>query len=54
MVDACREAGVVLAVNHHLRNATAIRKLRELVQGGATGRLLAARVNHAVYLRENL
>jgi 1,5-anhydro-D-fructose reductase (1,5-anhydro-D-mannitol-forming) len=54
MVAACREAGVVMATNHHLRNAATHRKMRELVQGGAIGKPLFARVFHAVYLPPNL
>src|SRR2546423_2832516 len=51
MVQACRDAGVVMATNHHLRNAATHRKLRELVHAGAIGRPLFARIHHAVYLR---
>ncbi|MCX7247827.1 MAG: Gfo/Idh/MocA family oxidoreductase [Burkholderiales bacterium] len=51
MVAACRNAGVVMATNHHLRNAATHRKLRKLVQSGAVGQPLFARVFHAVYLR---
>ncbi|MDM0111215.1 Gfo/Idh/MocA family oxidoreductase [Variovorax sp. J22R133] len=54
MVQACAEAGVVMATNHHLRNAATHRKIRELVQGGAIGRPLFARVFHAVYLPPHL
>ncbi|WP_284616909.1 Gfo/Idh/MocA family protein [Aquabacterium humicola] len=54
MVRACREAGVVLATNHHLRNAATHRRLRELVREGAIGRPIAARVFHAVYLPPQL
>lgn len=54
MVTACRDAGVVLATNHHLRNAVPIRKLKQLLADGAIGTPLAARVFHAVYLPENL
>lgn len=54
MVRACAAAGVVMATNHHLRNAATHRKLRELVQGGAIGRPLFARVFHAVYLPVHL
>jgi 1,5-anhydro-D-fructose reductase (1,5-anhydro-D-mannitol-forming) len=54
MVRACNEAGVVMATNHHLRNAATHRKIRELIQGGAIGRPLFARVFHAVYLPPNL
>ena len=54
MVVACREAGVVLGTNHHLRNAVTHRTLRRLVAEGAIGRPLAARVFHAVYLPAHL
>jgi 1,5-anhydro-D-fructose reductase (1,5-anhydro-D-mannitol-forming) len=54
MVDACRRAGVVLATNHHLRNAGLHRRLRELVADGAIGDVLVARVFHAVFLPEFL
>ena len=54
MVAACREAGVVLATNHHLRNAGAHRAMREAIKAGRIGRPLAARVFHAVYLPEHL
>ena len=50
MIDACRQAEVVLATNHHLRNAGLHRRLRELVAGGAVGEVLTARVFHAVFL----
>jgi len=54
MVAACRDAGVVMGTNHHLRNAVTHRTLRRLIQAGAIGRPLAARVFHAVYLPEHL
>lgn len=54
MVTACKDAGVVMATNHHLRNAATHRKIRELVQGGAIGKPLFARVFHAVYLPPHL
>jgi 1,5-anhydro-D-fructose reductase (1,5-anhydro-D-mannitol-forming) len=54
MQAACRGAGVVMATNHHLRNAASHRKIRELVQGGAIGRPLFARVFHAVFLPPHL
>jgi 1,5-anhydro-D-fructose reductase (1,5-anhydro-D-mannitol-forming) len=50
MVRACRAAGVVMATNHHLRNAATHRKMRELIAAGAIGKPLFARVFHAVYL----
>lgn len=54
MVTACRNAGVVMGTNHHLRNAATHRKIRELVQGGAIGKPLFARVFHAVHLPPHL
>ncbi len=54
MVAACRYAGVVMATNHHLRNAATHRKIRELIQAGAIGKPLFARVFHAVYLPPHL
>jgi len=37
MVEACRRAGVVLMVGHHMRRLTGIRKLKELVANGTIG-----------------
>jgi len=54
MVAACSKAGVVLATNHHLRNAATHRKIRELIRSGAIGKPLFARVFHAVYLPPHL
>jgi 1,5-anhydro-D-fructose reductase (1,5-anhydro-D-mannitol-forming) len=54
MINACREAGVVLATNHHLRMGAGIRKMRDLIAEGAVGKPLAARVFHAVYLPDYL
>jgi 1,5-anhydro-D-fructose reductase (1,5-anhydro-D-mannitol-forming) len=54
MVAACAKAGVVMATNHHLRNAGTHRKIRELIQTGAIGKPLFARVFHAVYLPAHL
>lgn len=51
MVEACRAAGVLLATNHHLRNAATHRTLRDLVRSGAIGKPLFARIHHAAYLR---
>ena len=50
MVAACRERGVVMGTNHHLRNAATHRAMREAIQQGRIGRPLFARVFHAVYL----
>jgi len=54
MVAACDKAGVVMGTNHHLRNAASHRRIRELVQSGAIGKPLYARVFHAVYLPPHL
>jgi 1,5-anhydro-D-fructose reductase (1,5-anhydro-D-mannitol-forming) len=54
MVATCQAAGVVLATNHHLRNAATHRTLRRLIAEGAIGTPLAARVFHAVYLPPRL
>lgn len=54
IVEACNRAGVVLATNHHLRSAASHQAIRQLVQGGAIGRPLFARVFHAVRLPAHL
>jgi 1,5-anhydro-D-fructose reductase (1,5-anhydro-D-mannitol-forming) len=54
MLKACRDAGVTMATNHHLRNAATHRKMRDLVRDGAIGKVLFARVFHAVYLPPHL
>jgi 1,5-anhydro-D-fructose reductase (1,5-anhydro-D-mannitol-forming) len=54
MRDACADAGVVLAVNHHLRGAATIRAMRELVEQGAIGDVVAGRVFHANLLPEDM
>jgi len=54
MVEAARDAGVVMATNHHLRNAATHRAMREAIKAGRIGKPLAARVFHAVYLPPHL
>ncbi|MDP3653166.1 MAG: Gfo/Idh/MocA family oxidoreductase [Rhodoferax sp.] len=54
MARACQRAGVQMATNHHLRNAATHRKIKEMLQAGAIGRPLFARVFHAVYLPPSL
>jgi 1,5-anhydro-D-fructose reductase (1,5-anhydro-D-mannitol-forming) len=54
MVEACRKAGVVMATNHHLRNAASHRAMREAIKAGRIGKPLAARVFHAVFLPPHL
>jgi 1,5-anhydro-D-fructose reductase (1,5-anhydro-D-mannitol-forming) len=50
MLSACREAGVVMGTNHHLRNAGTHIAMRDAIAAGRIGTPLAARVFHAVYL----
>jgi 1,5-anhydro-D-fructose reductase (1,5-anhydro-D-mannitol-forming) len=54
MVAAAAAAGVVMGTNHHLRNAATHRKMRDLIESGAIGQPLAARVFHAVHLPPHL
>jgi len=54
MIDFCRRSGVLLATNHHLRNAATHRTVRRLIKEGAIGQPLAARVFHAIHLPEIL
>ncbi|MBM7324824.1 Gfo/Idh/MocA family oxidoreductase [Agrobacterium sp. S2] len=54
MVKAAKEAGVVLATNHHLRNAAPHRAMREAIRAGRIGKPLSARVFHAGYLPQHL
>ena len=54
IVAACRDAGVVMATNHHLRCAGSHRAMRQAVADGRIGKPIAARVFHAVYLPEHL
>jgi 1,5-anhydro-D-fructose reductase (1,5-anhydro-D-mannitol-forming) len=54
IVAACKEAGVVLGTNHHLRNAGAHRAMRAAIAAGRIGTPVAARVFHSVYLPEHL
>ena len=54
MVNAARDAGLVFATNHHLRNAGSHLKIKELIQSGRIGTVQSIRVAHAVYLPKNL
>jgi 1,5-anhydro-D-fructose reductase (1,5-anhydro-D-mannitol-forming) len=54
MVRSARANGVVLATNHHLRNAGAHLATRDLVASGRLGQVLSMRVFHAVYLPVHL
>jgi 1,5-anhydro-D-fructose reductase (1,5-anhydro-D-mannitol-forming) len=54
MAKAADEAGVVLATNHHLRNAATHTAMRDAIAAGRIGTPLSARVFHAVYLPPHL
>jgi 1,5-anhydro-D-fructose reductase (1,5-anhydro-D-mannitol-forming) len=54
MVAACREHGVVMGTNHHLRSAAPQRAMREAIKQGKIGKPLFARVFHAGYLPAHL
>ena len=54
MAEACDNAGLVMATNHHLRHAATHRTIRQIVQDGQLGDIHAARVFHAVYLPPHL
>src|ERR1700729_3661315 len=54
MVAECRKRGVVMATNHHLRNAATHRAMRDAIKAGRIGNPLFARVFHAVYLPPHL
>ena len=54
MVKAARDAGVVMATNHHLRGAATHRAMRDAIAAGRIGKPLAARVCHAGYLPAHL
>lgn len=52
MVSLAREKGLVLAINHHLRAMNSHRKIRELVESDALGKLVAVRAMFGVLLPE--
>jgi 1,5-anhydro-D-fructose reductase (1,5-anhydro-D-mannitol-forming) len=54
MVNACQQAGVVMATNHHLRHNSAHRQMRDVLNQQGLGPLVGARVSHSVYLRQKL
>jgi 1,5-anhydro-D-fructose reductase (1,5-anhydro-D-mannitol-forming) len=54
IVTAADQAGVQLAVNHHLPGSPLHATARQLVAEGRIGNLYSARINHAVLLPENL
>jgi 1,5-anhydro-D-fructose reductase (1,5-anhydro-D-mannitol-forming) len=53
-IQSCKRAGVVLGTNHHLRNSIVHRTMRQMIQDGAIGTPLAARLYRAQYLSQQL
>lgn len=47
MVKACRDAGVILQIGHHLRSDGAYVKAKELIESGALGRITFVRMRQA-------
>lgn len=54
MVEACRQAGVVMATNHHLPASATHRAMKKAVRDGVIGDVRAVRVHHAVQLPDRL
>jgi len=54
MIAACDVAGVVLAVNHHMRNAPTLRAMKRMLDEGMIGQPLAVRIAHVMLLPEFL
>jgi 1,5-anhydro-D-fructose reductase (1,5-anhydro-D-mannitol-forming) len=54
IVSTCRSSHVVLATNHHLRNAATDRAMRQAIADGLIGRPLAVKVVHAGFLPAHL
>lgn len=54
MVEACENAGVVMATNHHLPSSPTHIAMKELVASGEIGEVRAVHVNHAVGLPDHL
>jgi 1,5-anhydro-D-fructose reductase (1,5-anhydro-D-mannitol-forming) len=54
MIAACARAGVVFAVNHHLRSAALHGAARNIVAAGRLGRIVTARVAHGALLPAHL
>jgi predicted dehydrogenase len=45
MIESCQKAGVVLMVGHYLRRNAGIRKVKELIEGGAIGKPVMVEAN---------
>lgn len=47
MIDACERAGVLLAIDHHLRANPAVERARAMIEDGAIGRVTFVRLRQA-------
>ena len=54
MVAAAKAANLTFATNHHLRCSGSHRAIRDLIAAGRIGRVLSARIFHAVHLPPHL
>src|ERR1700689_1174044 len=54
MVAECRNRGVIMGTNHHLRNAATHRAMRDAIKQGRIGKPVFARGFHSVYLPAHL
>ena len=54
MLEAARQAGVVLATNHHLRNMAAHRAIKDVIKSGELGEITSARIGFTVDLPGDL
>lgn len=54
MVKACKYADVVMATNHHLRNAATHQAIRAELVAGTIGQVIGVRIFHAIHLPKPL
>ncbi|MFB2553733.1 Gfo/Idh/MocA family protein [Ensifer soli] len=54
MIEACRAASVVFAVNHHLRNAAPHVAMKRMLLEGRIGDIVSLSITHAGYLPHHL
>lgn len=47
MIEACREAGVLLQVDHHLRSNPSVERARAIIESGELGRITYVRLRQA-------
>lgn len=47
MIDACRDAGVLLQVDHHLRSNPSVERMRAIIASGELGRITFVRLRQA-------